>query len=767
MSSNSFVPKTIKFWKTTSSIFLGVIVFFVLMNFGFFGKMPTFDELEKPKSSLASQVLAEDGSLLGKFYLQNRVNVLYQDLPKDLVNSLLATEDIRFNEHAGIDIMALIGVVKGQLTGDNRGGGSTITQQLAKNLFPRSNYTTIGLILRKFKEWLIAVKLERRYTKEEIIAGYFNTVEFSDNAFGVKSAAKTYFNKDLKDLNIQECALLVGMLKATYKYNPRVHEAAAKERRNVVLGQLYEYDFIDKHQRDSLFKTPIVLDFNPDIHYEGLAPYFREYIKQYLKELFEAHPYDGENTYNIYKDGLKIYTTINPVMQRYAEQAVEEHLKEYQKVFFDHWKDQDPWADFKVEMIRNVKESERYKGMKDAGMEEKEMMAVMHRKIKMRIFTWQGERDTIMSPYDSIRWHRMHLQAGFMVMNPNDGYVKAWVGGTNYKYFQYDHVNVHTKRQVGSTFKPFIYTVAVDQKGYSPCTRMPNAPITFEVGNPKWSLGESWTPRNAGVKYGGSPTLRGALANSINSITARLMYEVGPSPVVDLVKNLGFDTSTHIFPYPSICLGTTEISLIEMMGAYTPFANEGIFTKPLFIHRIEDRNGNVIFSFFPEQKEVLRPEVAFVMQEMMKGVIDQGTAKRLIYRYGLKGTIIGKTGTTQSNSDGWFIGLTPDLMAGAWVGCEERYIRFRSTALGQGASLALPIWAKFFQKVTNDKSLGIDITKSFKPFPKEQQTIITDCSKYKGWGDDGSAPEEIDDYQNQYDNIPDTSQPFNKFDEDE
>jgi penicillin-binding protein 1A len=752
--SSRFITVTKIFWTFTLQVFFGVIVFFVLMNFGFFGAMPSLKELENPRSSVASEVIADDGTVLGKFYLQNRTNITFKDLPKNLVNALIATEDVRFYEHAGIDIKALAAVATGQLTGDNRGGGSTITQQLAKNLFPREHYTFVGLIFRKFKEWLIAIKLERTFTKEEIIAGYFNTVEFSDNAFGIKSAAQTYFNKPLEQLNIQESALLVGMLKATYKYNPRVHPKAALARRNVVINQLYEYDYIDKHARDSLFQCPIVLDYNPEIHFEGLAPYFREYLKVYLKDYFEKHPKENGDKYNIYKDGLKIYTTINPQMQMYAEAAVQEHLQDYQTVFFNHWLGSDPWGDFKEEWKKTIKNCDRYKGLKEQGKPYEEIVRILSEPVKMRVYSVRGELDTVMSPIDSIRWTRMHLQAGFLAMHPVTGHIKAWVGGTNYKYFQYDHVNVNTKRQVGSTFKPFVYTVAVDQKGYSPCTPMPNAPVTFEVGNPKWDLDQNWTPRNAGMRFGGTPNLKKALSQSLNSITARLMYEVGPRPVVELVKNLGFDSSTNIPPYPSICLGTMEISLYEMMGAYSAYANEGIYTKPLFITRITDKLGNPIVDFYPEQKEVLRPEVAFVMQEMMKGVVEAGTAKRLTYRYGLKGTICGKTGTTQSNSDGWFIGLTPDLMAGVWVGCEDRYIRFRSTDLGQGASLALPIWAKFFQKVTSDPKMGIDLTKKFAELPANQRSIIVDCSQYKGWGDDGVAPEEIEDYQHQYDNLP-------------
>jgi penicillin-binding protein 1A len=732
---NNFWQKTKRFWKYMAVFYLLVILFFVLINMGFFGEMPSFKELEEPKNAVASQIYAADGSYLGKIFTHNRMPITYKDLPPHLVNALIATEDSRFYIHSGIDPKALLGVFKGVITADNRGGGSTITQQLAKNLFPRGKMNSILLIFRKLKEWLIAIKLERNFTKHEIIAGYFNTVEFSDNAFGVKSAAKTYFNKDVKQLTIPEAAVLVGMLKAPYKYNPRLHPQWSKDRRNVVLSKMLEFHFITPQQFDQFSKEDIKLDFRKDEEIEGLAPHFRGYLTNYLKKYFEEHPSKDGSIVNIYGDGLKIYTTIDPVLQRFAEEATEEHLKNYQAVLFNHWNGGNPWHGKDRRFMVHVRESKRYKSLKASGKMEEEIIQIMKTPVKMRVFSYsKGEKDTTMSPWDSIYYYQMFLQAGFMAVDPNTGFVKAWVGGANYKYFKYDHVNMNTKRQVGSVFKPFVYAVAIDQKGFSPCHQMPNERIVFRPGNPKWKLSAPWSPQNSGMRYGGSPTLKYALSQSLNTVTARLMYEVGPYAVIELLKNLGLDSNTKVPPYPSICLGTPEISVFEMVGAYTAFANEGIYTMPSFISRIEDKNGNILYEYYPKYKEVLRPEVAFVMQEMMKGVVDAGTAKRLRYAYGLTGEICGKTGTTQSNADGWFIGLTPDLIAGVWVGCEDRLVRFRTTGLGQGASMALPIWGKFFQKIAQSTKYKGLLDKKFVEPPKESRTIITDCSQYRGWG---------------------------------
>ena len=733
--SLNFIERSRKYWKWIAIFYGLIILFFVSMNFGFFGEMPSFKDLENPKNYTASQVFSTDGTMIGKIFTHNRVPCNFKELPPSLVNALIATEDSRFYLHSGIDPKAMIGVLKGFFSTGNRGGGSTITQQLAKNLFPRGEINFIQLVFRKFKEWIIAIKLERNFTKHEIISSYFNTVEFSDNAFGVKAAAKTYFDKKVQDLSIDESAILVGMLKAPYKYNPRIHPEASKERRNVVLGKMLEYNFISEKQYQENIAKPISLQFNRELVTEDYAPYFVSYLKKYLKKYFKDHPKKDGSSYDIYGDGLKIYTTIDLKMQKYAEEAVHEHLERYQALLNAHWSGYSPWHSRPSFFMRHVRKSDRYKALKAQGLSEEKIIEELKKPIKMRIWTYKEDNKEVeMSPWDSIKYYHMVLQAGFMAVEPHTGDVKAWVGGANFKYFKYDHVNIGTKRQVGSVFKPFLYTVAVDQKGYSPCHRVPNARIVFRPGNPKWKLAAAWSPSNSGGGYGGSPTLKQALSKSLNTVSARLMYEVGPLAVIELCRNLGIDTTTKIRPYPSICLGTPEISVFEMVGAYTPYANEGLYTKPSFISKIEDMNGNVIYEHYPTYREAFRPEVAFVMQEMMKGVVDQGTAKRLKGTYGLKGDICGKTGTTQSNADGWFIGLTPDLIAGVWVGCDDRLVRFRSTGLGQGAAMALPIWGKFFGKLVKDSAFKDILDKKFASPDSSKRTIITDCSKYTGWG---------------------------------
>jgi len=755
------------YWKWIGGFFLATILFFTLLNFGAFGDMPSLEELENPKSHMASEVYSSDGTMIGKIYTHNRVPCNFKELPPHLVNALIATEDSRFYLHSGIDPKAIMGVIKGMFTTGNRGGGSTITQQLAKNLFPRGRINGIQLVFRKFKEWLIAVKLERNFTKHEIIASYFNTVEFSDNAFGVKAAAKTYFNKRIQDITVDEAAILVGMLKATYAFNPRVHPEASKERRNVVLGKMLEYGFLTKDEFENYSSKPIKLNFNNDFYTDDLSPYFISYLKKYLKNYFNQHPKRDGSTYDIYSDGLKIYTTIDLKMQKYAEEAVQEHLRYYQKLLLNHWAGSSPWYSRPSFFLRHVKKSQRYKDLKAAGWEDEKIYEELKKPIKMTIWTYENpEKEVEMSPWDSIKYYNMILQAGFLAIEPQNGHVKAWVGGANFNHFKYDHVNPGTKRQVGSIFKPFLYAAAVDQKGYSPCHRVPNARIVFRPGNPKWRLAAAWSPSNSGGGYGGSPTLTQALAKSLNTVSARLMYEVGPYEVIKLCRNLGIDSNTKLNPYPSICLGTPEISVFEMVGAYTAYANEGLYNKPIFITRIDDMNGNTIYESYPTFKEAFRPEVAFVMQEMMKGVVDQGgTAGRLRWTYGLKGEICGKTGTTQSNADGWFIGLTPKLIAGVWVGCDDRLVRFRSTGLGQGASMALPIWGKFFGKLANDKDSAYRklLDAKFPKLDSSKRTIITDCSKYNGWGAGAmgktdltqiiETEEPTDEMENKYDNL--------------
>jgi penicillin-binding protein 1A len=736
-----------KFWKIFAAGFIGFNLFILLMSVGFFGFMPSVEELQNPDSALATEVISVDDQVIGKYYSQNRSLVTFEQLPLCLQQALMATEDIRFYSHTGVDLKAIARAVSGVLTFSSKGGGSTITQQLAKNLFPRKRGNKIELVIRKFKEWIISVKLERQYTKEEIMALYLGTVEFSDNAFGVMNASKTYFSKPVDSLKVEEAAVLVGMLKAPYTYNPRVHPEASTKRRNVVLDQMYRYNFISEAERDSLFELPIKLDFNPDTHEDGIAPYFREHLRAWMKDWCKKNQKPNGENYDIYHDGLKIYTTIDSRMQRYAEQAQREHLTEWQKIFFKFKEGSNPWKEFPTEWEKTYTQSTRYKAYKAAGKSRAEIDKIMATPIQMRIFAHEGEKDTLMSPKDSIIYHRLFLQNGFLAVDPYTGHIKAWVGGISYKYFQYDHVNVNTKRQVGSTFKPFVYCAAIRDKGYSPCFQVPNQPVTFEKGDPRFNLITDWTPKNSDGKYGGMLTLKKALANSINSVTAFLMHEMSPAQVISLVKDMGF--VSEIPAQPSICLGAVDASLFEMVGAYTTFVNGGTHINPIFVTRITDRSGNVLQDFVAAQNEVLSEDIAYTMVELLRGVVRSGTGMRLRFKYGLNGDILGKTGTTQNNSDGWFVGATPELVAGSWVGCEDRFIRFRSMNYGQGASTALPIWAKFFQKIYADSLNFKDYTTASQFTKPKIINTEFDCGafentktdKIKDFGSEGEAGE--------------------------
>jgi penicillin-binding protein 1A len=542
---------------------------------------------------------------------------------------------------------------------------------------------------------------------------YLNTVEFSDNAFGIKSAARTYFNKLPVDLLPEESAVLVGMLQAPSRYNPRINPENSVTRRNTVLGQMKKYKF------DSLKQKPLVLDYKSSNHISGLAPYFREYLRLNLQRWCRDNKkVDGSN-YDIYKDGLKVYVTIDSRMQKHAEEAMNQHMKELQKKFFEHWKEKDPWKEFPDELTRVMKLTDRYKSLKANNTSQKDIDAVMRKKIKMKVFSWNGIRDTIMSPLDSLKYHRMFIQNGFLAADPKTGEILAWVGGINYEYFKYDHTTA--LRQIGSTFKPFLYATAIDN-GWSPCYEIYDLPVSFEDFN-------NWTPQNADGKFTGEKmNLKKCLALSQNSCSAFLMKQIGPQPVIDMVKRLGI--TSHIDPYPSICLGTPDISLQEMVGAYTAFANQGVYSKPHFITRIVDKNGNLIQEFPSEKIEILNEQTAYAMVELLRNVTVFGTGARLRGMYKISADIGGKTGTTQNQSDGWFMGFSPFMVAGSWAGCEDRFVRFRSLEMGQGARTAMPIWALFFQKILADKSLNFNINERFIA-PSKPSTIELDCSKYK------------------------------------
>ncbi|MCX6230342.1 MAG: transglycosylase domain-containing protein [Bacteroidetes bacterium] len=723
-----------RFWIFVAAAFAFITLLFILLSLGWLGFMPSFEELENPKSNLASEIITADQQVLGKYYIENRSNCHYSDLSPALINALIATEDARFEEHSGVDMRSVLRVLGKTIIGRQRssGGGSTITQQLAKNLFPRNkNQFKLFMIFTKFKEWIVAAKLERNYTKEEIIAMYFNTVDFGSNSFGIKTAARTYFNKSPDSLKTEEAALMVGILKAPSYYSPIRNPENAMKRREVVLNQMRKYKFITQEQYDSLRVLKLDMSrYTIQDHSAGYGTYFREYLRQYLNEWCTRHKKADGTNYNLYKDGLKIYTTINYKMQKYAEEAVAEHLgKDLQPAFYKHWKGMKnaPFSQLTPEEIEAnytsaMKNSDRYRHLKEAGASDEEIKKEFNTKVAMRLFTWQGERDTVMTPWDSLKYYKWFLHTGLMSMEPQTGYVRAYVGGINYKYFQFDNVKVN-RRQVGSTFKPFVYTLAMQEGEFSPCTEIPNLPVTFDMGN-----GETWTPQNADDKREGEMvTLKWALANSINNISAYLMKRFSPAAVINMARKMG--VSSPIDAVPAICLGTPDLSVYEMTGAMSTYANKGVFVEPIFITRIEDKNGNVLENFIPKQQEAMSDVTAYLMIELMKGVVESGTGARLRYKFGLDAPIAGKTGTTQNNSDGWFMGVTPSLTTGVWVGGEVRSIHFRSITLGQGANMALPIWALYMKKVWDDKSLKIP--KSSFEKPAVDLSERTDCQKFK------------------------------------
>ena len=709
-------------WIVVFAPFLFLVGFISLVAMGYLGELPTFEELENPNSMLASEIYSSDMQSLGKYFKENRVNVHYNDLSPNLINALKATEDVRFDNHSGVDVRGLFRVlVKTIFLHQDAGGGSTLTQQLAKNLFPRGEkLSKVQLVVRKIKEWVIAVKLEKNYTKTEILAMYLNTVEFGNNAFGIRSASSTYFQKDPKEVSMEEAALLIGMLQAPSRYNPVRNPKNAVTRRNTVLSQLEKYNFITEEVSDSLQKLPLRLRFRAESHTSGIAQHFREVLKKDLLKWCAEH-YKADGTpYNLYRDGLKIYTTIDTRMQKYAEQAVKQHLTKLQQTFYDHWKGTSPWKDYPELITQGMKRSERYKNLKEQGLSEEQIKNNFNKKVKMTVFSWRGDIDTLLSPMDSIRYYKMFLRTGFMALEPQTGQVKAWVGGLDFHYFKYDQVK-EGARQVGSTFKPFVYTLAM-QEGYSPCYQVPNSKVTIYD-----KAGEPWTPSNSDGKYGGMLSLKQALANSVNCVSAYLMKQFGPEAVVQVAHKMGI--TAPIEPFPSIALGTADISVFEMVGAYGTFANNGIWTEPMYITRIEDKNGVVLQEFVPRKVEAINEETAYLMLNLMEGVTKFGTGARLRGGdYHFTNPIAGKTGTTQNQSDGWFMGITPELVAGCWVGCEDRSVHFRSTSLGQGANTALPIWGLFMRKVFDDPKLNYSQGEFSKP--QKPLNVELDCSKY-------------------------------------
>lgn len=703
---------------------------------GLFGKLPSFEELENPQTYLASEVISSDGQLLGKYYVQNRSNIQFKDISPNVINGLVATEDARFYDHSGIDLRSLFRVFFKTVLGrkSSSGGGSTITQQLAKMLFPRDTHMgKFKIMFRKFQEWIIAARLERQYTKEEIITMYLNKFDFINNAVGIRSAARIYFSTTPDSLKVEQAAMLVGMEKNPSLFNPKNRPKNAVERRNVVLSQMEKYNYLSEKKFDSLQKVPLVIHFRPENPDEGLASYFREYLRDnFLRKWCDEHPKPDGTKYDIYKDGLKIYVTIDSRMQAYAEEAAEMNCKYLQPYFFKelaHRKNA-PF-DFRVTkeqiddlMNSSMRRSDRYRSLKLAGASDAEIYKNFHTPVPMTVFTWKGkdhQLDTTMSPMDSIKYSKAYMQCGFVSIDPHTGYIKAWVGGIDHRFYKYDHVMVG-KRQVGSTFKPFIYTLAV-QNGYSPCFEMPNVPITIPNGD------HPWTPHNADTNDDGREmSLKEALAKSVDRIAAALTYKFSPQAVISLVRHMGI--KDDIDPVPSICLGTCEIPVASMVGAYCTYANKGVWVEPTFVTRIEDSKGRVLDEIKPKTDQALSEQDAYVMLNMMEGVVQYGTGERLRgSKYKLYNAIAGKTGTTQNCSDGWFIGITPNLVSGCWCGFEDRAIHFENMEWGQGASESLPVWANYMLKVYANALLGVSTDDDFEK-PKKSLSIECDCKKY-------------------------------------
>jgi penicillin-binding protein 1A len=713
-------------WRFFIGCFAFFIIMILLVAFQVFGTLPSFRELENPKSDQASEIVSSDKQVIGKYYIKNRTSVTYKQISPNIIKALIATEDNHFNEHSGIDFKRTFTIVLYNLVGKKQ-GGSTITQQLALNLFSERSHNPFKRIIQKLQEWITAVKLERNYTKEEILTLYLNTIDFGAyNTYGISSASRTYFNTTPDKLTPDQAALLIGMVNGPGLYSPINHPDNALNRRNFVLRRMAEENFLSEGQAEEYKRKPLGLNFNPIDHNDGIATYFRAVLKKEVQKILvdkSIFKPDGSTPYDLDRDGLKIYTTIDATMQGYAEEAQREYMKDLQKQFNAHWKGISLWKSiptFKSLLVKGMHRSDRYIALKQQGASDEDIEKDFNTPAKMNIFTWHGDIDTLMKPIDSIVYCKMMLRNALMSMDPTTGYVKAWVGGTNFEHFKYDQVKMGT-RQVGSTAKPFTYAVAIDD-GFSPCMQVANEPITVSYE------GQTWSPRSSPSEtVPGVITLRTALARSQNWVTAYVMNEVKPIPVAELIKKMG--VTSPIPAVPSICLGTFDASVFDMTGAYSAFANEGVWTEPTFLLRIEDKNGNVLYTNTPRVVQAMNPQTAYVMTYMLKGVIDEGTGWRLRGKYNLYNPIGGKTGTTNDNSDGWFIGITPQLVTGVWTGCEDRDIHFRSTRLGEGANSALPIFALYMKKVYANASLGIKKNVDFVP-PKTGVSITLDCGAY-------------------------------------
>ena len=722
----------------------GLTVLLSLTSMGVFGELPNIAQIANPDTKLATEIITEDGETLGTFFRENRTAATFDELSPWLGKALVATEDERFYSHSGVDAKALARAVAYL---GSKGGGSTLTQQLAKMQYNEPARNLVERIGQKLGEWIIAVQLERLYTKDEIIALYLNQLDFLYQAVGINSAARVYFNKKPIDLTIEEAAVFVAMAKNPSLYNPKRYPERTKQRRDQVFVQMVKNGMLTVAEKDSLQQIPLQLEFRPQSHTAGLAPYFREYLRGYMKEWIKDYEKRTGRELDLYSGGLKIYTTINAEMQQNAEEAVQEHLSNYQRIFDiikedrkygPFYFDEDPAGNVKRIVDRAMKNTQRYRGMKRRGASQDSIQKAFATPIPMTVFTWNGDKDTVLSPRDSIMYYKGLYQVGMMSVEPQTGHVKAWVGGNDYQYFKYDHVK-QGKRQVGSTFKPFVYASAILEKNYSPCMEVPNAKICIEKG--EFGLIEDWCPSNSDDKYGGTKSLKHALANSMNTVTTFLMKQVGPRPVIDLARRMGI--TGDIPEVPSIALGTVDLSVYEMVGSYTTFANKGRYVQPIMVTRIEDKNGVVLEEFTPETRQVMSDRDAYVILKLLMGVTEDGTGVRLRhdlgknfyrnnavtgYPYKFTNEIAGKTGTTQNNSDGWFMGAVPNLITGVWTGCEDRAAHMGGglgTYYGQGATAALPIWAVYMKKNYANPDLGI----SKSPFerPKGALGIDVDC----------------------------------------
>jgi penicillin-binding protein 1A len=708
-------PKAIRiFWKYFFICWSALILVILSIYIGVFGKLPSIEELQNPSMMSSSEIYADDGTLMGKFYQKDRINVKYQDISQNVIKALIATEDERFYQHSGIDIKSLLRAI---VFLGSEGGASTITQQTAKALLGQESRKSVMRVIEKLKEWIVAVRLERNFTKEEIITLYLNMVNYGDETYGIRNAAKTYFQKEPGQLTIDESAVLVGLLKGSTRYNPRRNPKAAIARRNTVLDQMVRNDFLTKEEARKFKIGPIQLKYLKLDENAGMAPYLREVLREEMKEWCKKNinPKTGE-PYNMYKDGLKIYTTINPRMQEYAEVAVYRHMQNLQKVFNSQQniKDGSVWKSKEGKAVLDItlKQSDRWKAMEEEGIDEEEIKKSFNEPIPMRIFAWneKREKDTVMSPLDSLKYHKQMMQIGLISMDPMTGEIKAWVGGSNFKRFKFDHANVKTKRQVGSTFKPILYTLGV-VNGYKPETILPGGPI--DMGG-KMISGD-----------GGPMAI--CLAFSKNPGAVYLINQLGVNKTIEFAKKAGI--VSKIPPYPSIALGSADISLFEMIQAYSIFPGRGFNVKPFFVTRIEDKNGNVLANFRTETKEVVNETEAFIMTKMLQGVVDYGTGRALRGAYGISSEVAGKTGTTNDNADGWFIGFSPQLLSGVWVGCDDPFLRMLYTS--GGSQMAMPAWAYYYQQVFNDKTLNIDPSARFVSPSGMQSDILFDYNQFK------------------------------------